>query len=63
MTPQNVQNFPSGEVRVFRPDAANPPVWRLAMHLRAPDDADATDLTGTAIDDMPKPFAPAVGAV
>lgn len=60
MISQNVQNFPSGEVRIFRPDTATPPVWRLVSHLRAPDDADTTNLIGTALDDMPKPFVSAV---
>lgn len=61
MIAQNVQSFTSGEVRIFRPDTATPPVWRLVSHLRAEGDADTTDLTGTAIDDMPKPYqAPVV---
>ncbi|MEQ8610111.1 MAG: hypothetical protein RLO08_00290 [Parvibaculaceae bacterium] len=57
MIAQNIQKFTTGEVRIFRPDESG--VWRLVMHLRAPGDPGADDLTGTAIDDMPARFEPA----
>lgn len=61
MTPQNVQQFTSGEVRIFRPDSEG--VQRLVGHVRAPDDPATDDLTGTAIDAMPAPFQPAPAPV
>ena len=54
MIPQNVQVFPSGEVRVFRPDEDGD--WLLVGHVRAPEDAADDDLIGVMMADMPPPF-------
>lgn len=51
--PINKQAFPSGEVRVFKPDNEN--VWRLAAHDVPPGIDYGGDLLGTAADDMPAP--------
>ena len=61
---RNVQKFPSGEVRIFEAPATDEgePVepMRLVSHVRAPGDPSTDDLTGTAIDAMPAPWAPPV---
>jgi len=49
MTPQNIQQFPSGEIRIYRVVNA---VQVLHAHIRAEGDADETDHVGKTIDEM-----------
>lgn len=49
MAPQNVQQFPSGEIRVYRFVDG---VQVLHAHIRAPGDPDKTDYVGKSMAEM-----------